>query len=230
MPAGIMFNSPKGIYQLSRSLSSSYIGAPVEAYNGGSTKSFLMPAVNEVRFAMDSGTTLTYDYYTQRWSTTPSQSAIDMALDADNNYYYLKADASVRKQSAAYADNGSFIPIKLTSAWISLGGIQGYERFYKLHILGEFKSSHKLKVSLAYDYVDSFTESVTIDSSTLTSTQLYELIIRPSRQKCSSFKFKIEDLDNGVSGESLVISNFALEVGVKAGNNKRAAGFNFGTT
>jgi len=229
MPQGIMFNSPKGIYLLNRSLTMSYLGSPVEAYNGTMYKAILMPGANEVRFCTAAGTGLTYDYYTNRWSTVPNQSAIDYCLDVSNNFYYLTSDGIAHKQSTSlFTDNAVFVPVKLTTAWISMAGLQGYERFYRLYILGSYKSAHSLKVSIAYNFIDSFTETVTIDVTALPSTSLYEVVVDPQIQKCTSFKIKIEDVQNGTAGESLSISNLAMLVGLKAQGNKRGEGYRFG--
>jgi len=70
MPLGLMFKSAKGIYLLDRGLNSSYIGADVEKYNANHVlSSQLIPNSTQVRFLLDNGITLFYDYYYKQWGT-----------------------------------------------------------------------------------------------------------------------------------------------------------------
>lgn len=64
IPIGILFQSNKGIYLLSRSLETKYIGAPVEAFNNQTiTSAKLLQDQNQVRLLSSDGTTLVYDYF-----------------------------------------------------------------------------------------------------------------------------------------------------------------------
>ena len=55
-PNGVMFQSDKGIWLLGRDFSTTYIGAPVEAYNNSEVISAItVPGTNQVRFTLDTG-------------------------------------------------------------------------------------------------------------------------------------------------------------------------------
>lgn len=238
-PDGVLFNSGKGIYLLARNLSVSYRGAAVEAYNGDVLSTVMMPETNEIRFSMDSGIILVHDYFTNRWSIVPEWAtkptidflpAVDMIIGPDNVFHQLTSNGKVYKQATdvtlpvSFTDDGgsTYVPIKLTSSWVSFAGLQGYQRLYKLLILATYKTPHKLKISFAYNMSDTYVDYVIVDTAVSTDTNFYNLEIRPKRQKCSMVKFKIEELppDTGTYGEGLVISGLAMELGVKVGLNK----------
>jgi hypothetical protein len=223
-PMGILFKSKKGIYILRRNLSVEYIGAPVEDFNDETiTGAVLLATKNQVRFTTAEGTALIYDYFHNRWSTRDNVEALD-ALNYEDCFTYLKSNGVVMQQSG-WSDNGTYVPMLLESSWIQFAGVQGYQRFYKMLILGEYLNAHNLKVSFAYDFIDSYVDSVTVDATELfaAGTKAYQIEVGPKRQKCQAFKFKIETLYDGVYGADCTLSNFLLVIGAKQSSNKLPA-------
>lgn len=241
-PEGLMFKSEKGIYILKHGLSIEYIGAAVEGYNDLTiTSATLMPNTNEVRFTTNSDKALVYDYYHKRWSTFTNINAIDATIYQDQ-YVYLRENGDLMSETPGqYSDNGSYIKIKIVSSWLQLAGIQGFQRIYKLLLLGAYKSKHTLRVKFAYDFNPAWMQEAEIDAGTLLDTPtygegtygsdsvyggefpLYQFDVRPKRQKCEAIKFCIEDFKVDENGEGLMLSNFAAEVGLKPTANKLAA-------
>jgi hypothetical protein len=249
-PSSIMFQSDKGIYEVLRGFAVQYIGAPVEKYNSSTISSAtLLETTNEVRFTTAAGRALVYDYFHQRWTTFTNMTAQD-ATSYQNRYVYIRPDGTVMSETPNYYyDNGSYIKTKLVSAWISLGGIQGFERLYQMELLGNYKASHKLRVAMAYDFVDAYLHDTVINATPVLNPSfygkdtygtetpyggdglLYQFRIFPKIQKCQSFKICIEDFsgtENG--GEGYTLSNIAAIVGIKTGLNKLAAQRSFGTS
>lgn len=232
-PDGIMFKSEKGIYTIKRGFSVSYIGAPVERYNDQViTSATLLADTNEVRFTTAEGRTLNYDYFHNMWSTFTNLPALDSTIyNAD--YVLLKADGTVFVENKTkFSDNGSYIKMKIVSSWIQIASIQGFQRFYKLLLLGTYKAKHKLKVAFAYDFNPSYVHDALIDAASIApgtygsgdygdespyggEFPLYQWRVFPKKQKCQSFKFKIEDSPVDGEFEGYAISNFAAEVGIK---------------
>lgn len=247
-PDSIMFKSEKGIYQLARGLAVGYIGAPVEAYNSLQiTSANLLDNTNEVRFTTEGGRALVYDYFHRYWTTFTNVKAIDATLYEGRLTYLRTVGTVLRETPDYYLDNGSYIKTKLVSAWISLAGIQGYERFYQMLILGAYKSSHQLKVAFAYDFVDAYTHSILVGASAVLGpspygsevygdespyggpNMRYQFRFFPKKQKCEAFKIKIEDFNEDLlSGEAFTLSNISAIVGVKTGQFKLGAGRSFG--
>lgn len=252
-PDGLMFQSKKGIYLLSRGMQLSYIGANVEEFNDLQISSaVVVPEDNQVRFTTSDGETLVYNYFTRQWASFTnfrSLSATNIRFD----YYYLKFDGTLLvEDSSSFVDNGTPINIKLESGWISFADVQGFQRVYKMLLLGEFKSPHKLRVRIAYDFNDAFVQEVTIDTADFTDNTRYgeyspygepstipyggdgnvhQVRVDLKRQKCQAIKIRIEEIqvDEANFGEGLSISNMMFEVGQKKGANKIATGQKYGT-
>ena len=65
------------------------------------------------------------------------------------------------------------VPIKLTTGWLSFAGIQGYQRVYRMLLLGEYKSPHKLQIKVAYNYDNVWKQEKLIDVSGYTESYTF---------------------------------------------------------
>jgi hypothetical protein len=222
-PSGVIYKSAKGLYLIDRSMSVSYIGAPVEAYNSQEILSAdLIYNLNQFRFGMSSGVVLTYNYLFDQWSVFTNHAVVQACI-YQNKYTYAKADGTVLQETpGAYSDAGTPISMKLTTGWLSFAELQGYQRLYKLLLLGEYKSAHKLQVTICVDFNDAIVQTSLI---TAINDPLYQYRIFLTRQKCQSMKFTIQDIapDVGTFAEGYSISAMAFEMGVKQGLNKLPA-------
>lgn len=240
-PLGLLFKSSKGIYLLSRDLSLSYIGAEVEAFNGYDiTSAVLVSDLNQVRFTTSEGTTLVYDYYFRIWYTFTGLPAVSATMYQNAitppTYYYARSDGEVRYESQTdYSDVGTPISTRITTGWISLGGLQGYQRIYSLLVLGEYMGDHTLVASMSYNFRESSNEIFTFvvaRSPYGTGTygddyygggqdMGYQYEIKPQLQKCESFRLTLYDTyPSGEGTEGFRLSGFAATMGVKDSNYK----------
>lgn len=250
-PVGLLFKSRKGIYMLSRSLSVDYIGAPVERFNGFSvTSAILMPEKNQVRFTTSESETLVYDYFINQWVTFTNHRALS-AIFLNNDYYYLRPDGSVFIENVdSFADNGSSIKLHAETGWMSFAGIAGHQRVYSLMLLGTFKSPHKLKIKLAYDFNPTYTQEKIIDTADFTDNtrygdyspyglpstvpyggadgNVYQIRLGLKKQQCESLKISIEDVQSE-PGEGLALSNMSFRIGVKSGRFSINQGRTYGS-
>lgn len=217
-PNGVIFKSAKGVYLLDRSLQVSYIGAKVEAYNAYNVLSAKLVATkNQVRFILSSGQAIVYDYFVNTWSVFTNFGFVDSEINNDL-YYSLKSNGTVLVETpGVYSDNGSFISMKLVSAWLGLSGLQGFQRVWKMLILGTYESAHQLSVAFAYDFDSTVAQTVTITPATNIP---YQWQIGPARQKCDSMQITIQDVYTSVIGESYRLSAMSFEAGVKKGANR----------
>ena len=222
-PSGIIYKSAKGLYLIDRSMSVSYIGAPVESYNSQEILSAdLIYNLNQFRFGVSANEVLVYNYLFDQWSVFTNHPVVQACI-YQNKYTYVKSDGTVYQETpGAYLDDATSISMKLTTGWLSFAELQGFQRLYKLLLLGEYKSAHKLQVTICVDFDDT-----TVQTSTITAINdpLYQYRIFLSRQKCQSMKFTIQDIapDVGVLAEGYSISAMAFEMGVKQGLNKLPA-------
>ena len=227
MPEGLMFKSSKGIYLLTRALEVKYIGAEVEAYNQFNvTSAQLITTAYEVRFTLDNGVALVFDYYVNQWGVHTNINASDATV-FQNQYTYITPTGTILKEaSGVYTDNGAFIQLSLTTSWLSFAGLQGYERFYDMLLLGDYKSPHTLNVQFAYDFNNTTTQTVQIPVTS--DPGVYQYRIFPVNQKCEAFQITIFDTQDSSFGEGFDISALIMRVGIKAGTNKMAASKAYG--
>ncbi len=243
-PMGLMFQSEKGIFLLSRALEMVYIGAPVERYNSEViTSATVLDDQNEVRFTTQDGPTLVYNYFFQQWSVFTNYEAMS-GLFALGSFLHLKADGTVnREEVGLYEDNGSRIKMAFETSWFSFANMQGYQRVYWIACLGDFFSNHYTKIGLAYDFEEAYSETVYFNTvsgllQTTYGTDLYgnespyggtgsgvyQWRLKPARQRCESIKIRMEDIDTiGINGgASFALVNLAFVVGIKDGTNRLA--------
>ena len=177
---GIFFVSIKGIYLLTRGLALQYIGAPVEDFmNLTFTKSEAVIKHNEIRFLTSDGVTLVFNYFLGLWTSFDNHQGISSRI-INEDYYYINNEGAkplIYKENTTFVDNGSPVNMSFETGWMSFGGVQGYQRVYRLLLLGDYISEHKLKIEIAYDYRDSYVQEETltfgnIDTSTTTGVDI----------------------------------------------------------
>jgi hypothetical protein len=248
-PNGTMFQSRKGIWNLNRSLNLEYKGAAVEAYNSSViTSAEVVGELNQIRFTTSESIALVYNYNLDRWAVFENHGALS-AVTIENDYYYIREDGVIYKENRdSFSDNSSTIKMKIETGWLSFASLQGFQRVYHAMILGSFKSAHKLRIRVAYDFIDAWVQEEIIDTAQFVSDatygadspygsgspyggdgNLYQIRLDLARQKCQSIKFLIEDAQEDI-GEGFSLSSVTLRVGAKSGSNKLAASNKFGTS
>lgn len=212
-PEGIMFQSYKGIWLLDRSMTVSYIGAEVEAYNAEEiTGVVLLEDNTEVRFTTRAGVTLCYNYLFKHWTTFTNHEAIGCA-NWQNKFLHVTSAGTWHQETTNYTDNGSNIQMSIETGWIALDSMLGYQRVWEMELLGQNLSSHTLSVEIAYDYETAFSQTITFASTNIASGAPLRYRIKPAKQKCSAIKLRIKD--TSASGAAFDIVGVLLEVGIK---------------
>jgi hypothetical protein len=150
---GLMFQSDKGIYLLSRGVTASYIGAPVEAFNASLVESAInVPQTNQVRFTLNTGQTLMYDYYYQQWGTFVGIPGVSSCVFQGLHTFINTFGTVFQESPGIYVDGSNPVLMAFTTGPLRLGDLQGYQRSYFFYLLGEYISPHKLLMSITYDY------------------------------------------------------------------------------
>jgi hypothetical protein len=166
-PDGLMFKSAKGVYLLTHAREAVYAGSPVEAYNAQNVRrATVLPDRNAVMFLTDAGSTLYYDYQFKQWSTFTNHEGLDGAV-INNTYHYLRSDSSVfRETPGAHSDAGARIVLRFETAWLHiLEHLQGFQRFWKLLLLGTWSSPHQLAISHRVSYDESWSDPYYLDAT-----------------------------------------------------------------
>lgn len=161
-PNGLMFQSDKGIWILGRDLSTRYIGKEVEEFNADVVLSALaIPGTNQVRFTLDSGITLMFDYFTGQWGSFKGIPGISSTLYNDLHTFINSSGQVLQETPGVYLDGSTPVVMSFRTGWISLAGLQGYKRFYWMDWLGQYQSPHRLTIGIGYDYESSVTQQAT---------------------------------------------------------------------
>lgn len=250
MPDGLMFQSDKGIWLLGRGLETQYIGAPVEAYNSQTvTSAQVIPGTNQVRFILDNNIMLVYDYYYNQWSTFTSRFAISSTL-YQGLHTYLNTYGQVYQETAGmYNDGSNPVLMSFSTGWINIAGVQGFERFYSLNLLGTYFSPFLLSTSIAYDYNPSPQQTTSVYPDNFVQPwggeavwgsggkwggpgNVFSARLFPQKQKCQSFQIQCQEVYNAsqgqVPGQGLSLSGLLLMIGVKRGSRTQSAAKSFG--
>jgi hypothetical protein len=233
---GVYFKSKKGLYVLTRGLEVVEIGAPVAGFNDQRiTSATVMAEKQQVRFGTKESQMLVYDYYYKQWSTFDNVQSV-AAVQIDNDYYVAQAGQALIENDA-FNDDGDFIQQNLTTGWLKMSGINGFQRVQRLKILGEYKSAHVLKVRVSYDYEEYTWDEYTLppsgshnittkptigDYQNAINNGVFEWDIHLKRQKCESIKVQIFDVEDAVQGASFDLTGMTLKVGIKRGLSKTA--------
>ncbi len=249
-PAGIMFQSDKGIWLLGRDLSTTYIGIDVQIYNSQTVASAqAIPGVNQVRFTLEDSMTLVYDYYYQQWGTFSNIQAVSSTLYQGYQTYLNVLGQVFQEAPNTYVDGSSPVLISLTTGWFNLAGLKGYERFYQMQLLGTYYTPFKLNVQMGYNYNSGLSQATIVTPDNQTPNwggdanwganpewggpgNVFSARVFPQIQKCESFQITITEIYdpsyNIAAGQGLSLSGITLVVGAKRGYSPQKASRSFG--
>lgn len=236
---GLMFQSDKGIYLLTRGMESKYIGAPVEAFNRYTVNSAVcVPGTTQVRFTLSNGTILMFDYYYGQWGDFEGAPAISSTL-YQGFHTILNSSGLVSQETVGiYLDNGNPVLMSFITSWINLAGISGYQRIYEFQLLGSYISPHQLFIQVAYDFEQPTQQSIVIPTNftgSYGSDDLYgqtspfggpgpveQWRVQTDTQKCQAFQIGVQEIFDPTYGSNLAGAGFSLSgitsvVGIKKG-------------
>lgn len=237
--AGLMFQSDKGIWLMDRNLQTSYIGAPVEAFNASTvTSAAVIPETNFVVFTLDTGEMLMYDYFYNQWGTFVGATAISSCIYQNLHTILDEYGNILQETPGQYLDNGNPVLMSFTTAWINFAGVQGFERFYWFYLLGRYLSPHFINCGIAYNYNPSFVSQPQIAPVNFSSAvaspfgdqpapfgspvDLENWLIHSQYQKCQSFQISIQEQFNPafgtVAGPGFTLSGLNIVANVKRGS------------
>lgn len=241
-PLGLLFDSSKGKWLLGRDLSTSYIGADVEAFNGiVVTSAVSVPATNQLRVTLSTGDMLQYDYYVKQWNTPNNIQAISSTLFQNTHTYLTIAGGVFQETPGMYTIGSTPVLMSLTTGWLNLGGLQGFERAYALFLLAKYITPHTIAVSFAYDYNPSPSQTVIISPDNysgpfgsdpaygqsqtfggMSNVEQWEVYLK--RQKCQAVQITVQEVYDpslGVApGAGFTLSGLNLEIGIKGRSPK----------
>lgn len=231
-PDGLMFNSAKGVYLLTKSFSVEYVGAEVEAYNSESIVSAeLVPDQNLAIFLASEGRTLAYDYLFRQWSTFTGHLGISATL-WKNKYCYLDSAGAVYRQNPErYKDGNVAYKFRGKTGPIRGEGLQQLWRCKRIYLLGEYFSEHSLRMNVWFNREAAPRESVTFEpedfiddsrwgddptwgDSEVWGGQLdgrdYQVSYGLESQKAQSISLEFEEIPGAEPGRSFELTELAM--------------------
>lgn len=224
IPNGLIFQSNNGIWLLDHNLQPKYVGAPVQQYNSNLvTSATTIPGTTQVRFTLNSGVILMYDYFVDQWNVFSNVTGVSYAQSATiwNSLHTVVSSSSVASQetAATYLDGANPVLMSFTTGWINVAGLRGYERAYFFFLLGTYLSPHTLTMSIAKNYDSTIIQTSTFTPDSTTNIEDFRFFFDSTTAKCESFQLTItESLPNGASaGAGLTISGLNLIIGAKKG-------------
>ena len=200
---GLYFKSDKGMYILGQGLDTQYIGAPYEDKADTTIIKTISPIDTESLRMLTSAGIIEHDTFFNSWSFNTGLTPLDAAIY--NNQFYLLADDDVvyKENRSVYKDNAASYAMSMVTGWLSFAGLVGYHRFLRLFLKATYKSVHTLKISLAYDYSDSYTDKVVITPSPDTATYFQNYIFPTGTSSIDYTRYI--DSATGAGGEYIII-------------------------
>lgn len=251
MQDGLMFQSDKGIWLLGRNLSTSYVGAGVEEFNSSIVQSSVnIPETNEVRFTLNTGEQLMFDYYYEQWGPFEGAAASSSCIYNGLHTLLSPYGAVLQETPGVYMDGQNPVLVSLLTGHIQLQGISGYQRIFEIQLLGQYFSPHLLNVELGYNF-GALSEQALIQPTNATGVygsdsiygdtspfgglgNLEQWRIQPATQKCQAFQMSLKEVYDpslGVpAGEGLTLSSFTCLLGLNRGYRPVKATNTIGTS
>ena len=219
-PKGLAFQSSKGIYLILRNQELAFIGeGPFEVRTSTIIGGYVDEVRSELHYILSTGAEWVYDWQNSLWTVfTSIATPYAVALKGSTPVTSTATGTYVLDSSST-----EVIPITMTTDWVSLTGIQGYQRVRNVELLLEYVASHTLQVDLYTDYDETTAvQTSTIASSAITPAvgvgKAFQVRIHVQNQKCEAIKIK---LSSAVAGWK--ISGITLEVGSKLNDYKPRA-------
>lgn len=214
---GLMFQSDKGIWLLSRSLGTQYIGADVESFNSYTvTSAIVIPKTTQVRFTFNNGQTCMYDYYYKQWGTFSNTNSVSACLYQNLHTILSSYGQIIQETPGVYLDISIPVLMSFTTSWFNMSRLQGFERFYSFYFIGQYLSPHTINVQLAYNYNPSPFQSINAYPQNFSSSNaspfgdqsapygspgnLEQWRIDAKMQKCQSFQITLNEVYDSTYG------------------------------
>ncbi len=219
-PEGIVYRSTRGIEQISRNLKVTWLGERVQnTVNDhpvtvgscldpdGRVHLLLSETETWTGVSTSAGVELIYDLPADAWSVAKhtagevyGRSLQNVAVVMNNGLETVVYAESLSGVVIADATTGldpysAYIPWVVETGWIKQGP-QARQRISGLLALCKKRSgaNHAIRISLAFDYVDSYTQSLTWEPDVLNTLAIEELLLKPTKQLVLAIRLKIEEI------------------------------------
>jgi hypothetical protein len=223
---GIVFQSNKGIYLLTRNFETVFIGEPImQSLTGAVVSATVDPSTHQVMLVAGTSTSnvYTWDYDANTWGVwtvgTGSRYPVSLA-PFQGALALLNSGGYVTKQGATYVDvasgagNGKYAWAAEFAA-VRLNGVDGYGRVRKAEL--EFSTDSTPAITVAVK--ENYSPNVAYTLSAVTLSNPRDTVeARFTRQKVSAVGLVITE---STPGNALMLQGVTFEVGIKRGLRKQ---------
>lgn len=253
-PMGVFYRSTMGIELLSRSLERNWVGQLVQNTVDANlvTLGACLDSWGIVHFLLTTQDTITtgnsvcelmYDLSIKGWSKIP-HNVLDLTgigtyddTGVEKVCYTAVGGSMVSDYTTSvdlnmgHGQTVTYPSMCLESAWIHINGPQGRQRIHDFFFLAKkaADANHALKVSVAYNYVDSYTQTKTWEPGTINGLGIEQLNLNPNKQEVIAIRFKVEDQTPADTvtypvgtAKGCAVLSMAVDVAPKTGGSKLA--------
>lgn len=158
-----------------------------------------------------------FDLGLMGWTSTTQGSAV--VAERDGTIYRVPVDTQVLRVSDENAteDGSTLYHAKYVSPWITFAGPMSYQRVRRFGVLvRRLGGAGALRVSIAYDYVDTDIDTREVTSTTMDALDRpVQISVRTSRQKADAYRITVEEVPLTVGQTTLGNLRWEL-VGIEA--------------
>src|SRR5215471_15916901 len=223
---GVIFKGGSSYQMLDRGLSVSspipgttQIGQPLrDLYNALQISAAVNIAQqNQVRLYSIAGFTLVLDYVSWAWSVYELQPANTATVWRDLGAYWN--GAVYAESNSSYLEGAAIYTMGLSTPWVSMAQVGGYERLYRIQGVGLTRQDHTIHVSMFING-DADTDVGINKSRLMQATEVvWAWELRPRIEKVSSFQLVMFEVATGDSS-AMAVTGISLIVGIKQGLRK----------
>jgi hypothetical protein len=218
---GVFFQSARGVELLDRNQTVSFVGESVQDTIAAFPviSSAVLDERNAlVRFTLAASVTagvvsalgrdLVFDLTLKTWISVDSklgaddneaaQSAALVLLDDEWRYAWLGPDGTLYSErdandEDAHLDGSGWITQRAITSWVHIAGIQGEQFIDQVLLLAQQTTAHDVIISIAFDYVDSYTSTKTFTSDVIATLAREWLVKEVGQTTSNAIRVKVED-------------------------------------
>jgi hypothetical protein len=219
-PKGIFFKSAKGVYLILRNQELVFVGnGPFDDRTASVTGAWASVDTSEVGYSLTDGTAWVYDWEQNTWFRwlLPRASQAHVVSSSTT----LGGLTAYNTSGGLYIENpasSETIPVSVSTAWIRLGSLQGYQRVYAMWLYLERVADHTLTINMYIDGSETSVHTWSIASTGLATTNPEQIRLSVPIQKCSAIKLKISSTNAGWKLKGLMAEIGAKDSSFKSRN------------
>ncbi len=249
-PQGVYFQGPRGIMLLDRGLQLSFAGLPVQDKTQGAqiTAATLDGDARRVSFLVEPETGNSFfvvlDYTYGLWTTSTlyapgrfggaaaPQSALSSCMWQGRHVVFGATSQRVMAQGSADGlDDGGYPTSVLSTPWVKLAGVNGYQRAWRVTATGEKLSNHAITLGVYADYNTTQQQSGTFQvgaGSQIIGLPVERLSLTIKPQRCSAIRVVLTDgpptgAQSSEPRQGWSLAGVSFDIGVNAGATRLPA-------